>query len=388
MTTHQPLLIHNARIITADSVYARGWLLAENGKIARMAAGDAPEFETVDTIDAHGRTLLPGFIDVHVHGAHGREAMDAIPDSLKRMAQDYAEHGVTGFLPTTWTASAERIRAALEAIGAMQGVVDGGAAILGAHLEGPYLNPAKCGAQDTTQIRRATQTEALPLLDLNVIRLLALAPEYDENLWLIDECVNRGITVSAAHTDATYSDMGRAVAHGLSQTTHTYNAMRGLHHREPGTVGAALTMPELRCELIGDGLHVHPASMKLLWQAKGADGVILITDAVRGAGLPDGSSYTQDGRTVTLRDGSAYLDDGTLAGSTLSMDIAVRTFMQATGEPLDAIWQATSLNAARALSIDHCKGSLAIGKDADLVLVDDAVNVCLTVVEGRVVYET
>lgn len=386
MTTQQPLLIHNARVITADSVYARGWLLVEEGKIARMAAGDAPHFDAVDTIDAHGRTLLPGFIDVHVHGARGHEAMDATSDSLKRMAQCYAEQGVTAFLPTSWTASAERIHAALTTIKAMVNSDTGGAAILGAHLEGPYLNPARCGAQDTTQIRRATQAEVLPLLDLDVIRLLALAPEYDENLWLIDACVKRGIVVSAAHTDATYSDMQRAVAHGLSQTTHTYNAMRGLHHREPGTVGAALTMPELRCELIGDGVHVHPASMKLLWQAKGTDGVILITDAVRGAGLPDGSSYTQDGRTVTLRDGSAYLDDGTLAGSTLSMDIAVRTFMQATGEPLDTIWQATSLNAARALSIDQCKGSLSIGKDADMVLVDDTINVCLTVVEGRVVY--
>jgi N-acetylglucosamine-6-phosphate deacetylase len=161
--------------------------------------------------------------------------------------------------------------------------------------------------------------------------------------------------------------------------------MTGLHHREPGVVGAALTLPELTCELIADNVHVHPAAMRVLWQAKGADGVLLISDAVRGAGLPAGSTYLQDGRRVTIRD-SAYLDDDTLAGSTLTLDAALRNFMRATGEPLERLWQTSSLNAARALGLADRKGSLHVGADADLVLLDADLAVRLTVVEGQIVY--
>ncbi len=369
--------------MTPNGVIPHGWLLVRDGRIAAFGRGDAPSADVV--IDADGATLLPGFVDVHVHGGANFEAMDATPEALNTMSAFYARHGVTSFLATTWTDARERIQAALETIAALTDTPMPGAALIGAHVEGPFLNPARCGAQSTTHIRRANRDEALAFLNTGCIRLMALAPEYTENHWLIRECVQRGIAVSSAHTAATYADMCAAVEMGLTQTTHTFNAMTGLHHREPGTLGAALTLPQLRCELIADNIHVHPAAMQLVWLAKGADRVILITDAVRGAGMPDGD-YPIDDRVVTIKDGAARLPDGTLAGSTLTFDVAVRNFMAATGEPLERIWQTTSLNAARNVGVSNRKGSLEIGKDADLILVDGHIKVQLTMVEGRVVY--
>ncbi|MFN8451895.1 MAG: N-acetylglucosamine-6-phosphate deacetylase [Anaerolineae bacterium] len=381
------LLITNSELMTPTAHISRGWLLARDGKIVALGHGDAPEGVDAEHIEGSGKTLLPGFVDVHVHGGAGSEAMDATPDALRTMAQFYAKHGVTSFLATTWTDSRERVQAALETIAAAQGRQPNGATIVGAHVEGPYLNPERCGAQSTTHIRRAERVEALAFLDTGVVRLMALAPEFPENHWLIRECVRRGITVSAAHTAATYEQMREAVAMGLTHATHTGNAMTGLHHREPGTLGAVLTMPEINAELIADNIHIHPAVMNLFYRAKGASRLILITDAIRGAGMPDGE-YPIDDRTITIRSGIARLPDGTLAGSTLTMERALRNLIAASGAPLAEVWQTSSLNAARAVGISARKGSLEAGKDADLVLVDADINVHLTVAEGEVVYRS
>jgi N-acetylglucosamine-6-phosphate deacetylase len=379
------ILIKNAKVITPAGVWERGWLVSRDRHIDLMGSGDAPAMEHVETIDANGLTLLPGFIDVHVHGAVGHETMDASQDGLQRLAAFFASHGVTAFLPTTWTDTRTRIRAALENIAACIGTQPNGATIVGAHLEGPYISVEKRGAQRIQDVRRADRDEALAFLDLNVIRLLVLAPEYEENLWLIEECVRRGITVSIAHTDATFDQVQRAATLGVTHATHTYNAMRGLNHREPGALGAVLTNQNIGCELIADNIHVHPAAMQLLYACKGQEHVILITDSVRSTGLPDGE-YAIDERTVRVKDGVVRLPDGTLAGSTLTMDRALQNFMRATGQPLEAIWQTSSLNAARSIHLADRKGSLEVGKDADLVLVDEQINVHLTVAEGAIVY--
>jgi N-acetylglucosamine-6-phosphate deacetylase len=383
------LLVENARVYGPDRVAEPGWLLTEGRQIIGMGHGRPPQFDgdqSTRTLDAHGRHLLPGFIDLHVHGAVGHEVMDASAEGLRAMARCFAQRGVSSFLPTTWTAPAEATLRALDTIASVRGAVAGGASILGAHLEGPYLNVAKCGAQDPRHIRRADPEETNTLLDRGIIRLLALAPEYAENLQLIDDCVRRGVTVSIAHTNATYEQVLEAVERGASQVTHAFNAMTGFGHRELGVAGAMLAVPQVRAELIADTVHVHPAAMKVLVAAKGTAGVILITDAIRAAGMPDGD-YGIDSRTVTVRDGAVRLPDGTLAGSVLTMDVALRNIVAATGLPLHELWPLTSLNAARAIGLSAAKGSLEVGKDADLVLLDDRFHVQLTVAEGAVVYD-
>ncbi len=379
-------LIYNASIMTPAGCIAPGWLATQNQSIMMVGRGEPPDLESHTTIDAAGLTVLPGFIDLHVHGGNGYECMDASPDGIRTLAEFYGRHGVTGFLATTWTADRDSIISALSVIGGMVGPQSSGATLLGVHLEGPYLNLKYCGAQNPQQIRRANREEALAFLDTGLLKLVALAPEYEENQWLIRECVQRGITVSAAHTGATYEQIRAVVEIGLTQSTHTFNAMTGLHHRLPGTVGAVLDTPEIACELIADNVHVHPVVMRILLALKGIERIILITDAVRAAGMKVGSAYEQDGRRVTVGDNFAALEDGTLAGSALTMDNALRNFMEATRLPLEKAWQASSLNAARAIKLGHLKGSLEAGKDADLILVDEHINVHLTMAQGKIVY--
>lgn len=382
------LLIHNARLFTPNHAGLMGWLMVENRIIRSIGFGNPPDFlqdESVQSMDVNGLMLLPGFIDLHVHGAMGHEVMDASPEGLKEMARFYASHGVTSFLATTWTASRSAIQSALDMVRKMQGPIEGGATLLGVYLEGPYLNPVRCGAQDVNLIRRAEKDEAMEFLESGVVRLLALAPEFDENLWLIDECVRRSITVSAAHTTANYEQMQRAVEHGVSHLTHCFNAMQPLGHRELGTVGAALTLAQINCELIADNIHVHPAAQKILFDTKGADGVVLVTDAIRAAGLPDGD-YMLDERKVHIQNGAVRLSDGTLAGSVLTMERALQNVCIATGRSPAEMWIASSLNAARAIGVSNRKGSLEVGKDADLVLLDDGFNVYCTVAEGQIVF--
>ena len=383
----QRLLIHNARLFTPNHPGLIGWLLIENGLIRSMGFGSPPTFSdgtSVQSLDAEGQNLLPGFIDLHVHGAMGHEVMDASPTGLEEMSRFYASHGVTSFLATTWTAGHESIMKALELVEEMQGPIQGGATLLGVHLEGPYLNPTRCGAQDMNLIRRAQREEALEILATGVIRLLALAPEFEENLWLIDECVKQGITVSAAHTTANSAQMQTAAEHGITQLTHSFNAMEGLGHRELGTIGAAMSLPQISCELIADNIHVHPAAQKILVDVKTPSGVILVTDAIRAAGLPDGD-YRLDDRSVHIENGAVRLSNGTLAGSVLTMERALKNVCFASGRSLAEMWVTSSLNAARAIGVSARKGSLEVGKDADLVLLDESFNVQLTVAHGEVV---
>jgi N-acetylglucosamine-6-phosphate deacetylase len=381
------LLVTGARVLTPGGEWPRGWIAVEGRRIAAMGQGRPPERRraAADVLDAGGLVALPGFVDLHAHGAVGADVMDADPDGLRRMARFYAGHGVTAWLPTTMTASARDLERALEAVSEVLGPVESGATVLGAHLEGPYLSPARHGAQDRSLIRVAGRAEATRLLDSGIVRLLALAPEVEGNRWLVAEAVARGVTVAAGHTDASYDQAMRAVAAGVRHVTHAFNAMRPLGHREPGMLGAALTVPELACELVADNVHVHPAAMRLLLQAKGADGVVLVTDAVRATGLPDGAYQVGDQPAIHMG-GAIRLADGTLAGSVLTLDRALHNLQSATGRPLAELWAATSRNAARAIGVDDTKGSLEPGKDADLVLLDPELRVVATVAEGVLVH--
>jgi N-acetylglucosamine-6-phosphate deacetylase len=377
------MLFIGPSVCAAEGMWSPGWLRTEGRTITALGPGQPPK-DGMEAVDASGMWLVPGFIDLHVHGGDGADAMDADAESLHRMARFHAAHGVTALLPTTWTATEAATMAALETVAEAVGPVEGGATILGAHLEGPWLNRARCGAQDADLIRPADPGEARRFLDTGVVRLVALAPEVDANRAVIGECRERGVTVAAGHTEAGYEEMVEAVRLGVRHVTHTYNAMAPLGHREPGTVGAALALAELRCELIADGVHVHPAAMALLARAKGPGGVVLVSDATRAAGLPDGP-VDLGGREALSRAGALRLADGRLAGSVCTLDTARRVFAAATGWGPAELAAAASANAAAAIGLTS-KGSLMAGADADLVLLDSEGRVRMTVAEGRVVH--
>jgi N-acetylglucosamine-6-phosphate deacetylase len=385
----EPALLFADVQLPTPAGFGHGWLATDATRIHALGLGDAPRTISAGRrhIDGAGRALLPGFVDVHFHGAVGHELMDGDPEGLVAIARFAATRGTTSFLATTWTASREQTAAAL---GAVQVAMDAprppdAARLLGAHMEGPHLNPARAGAQDAAHMRPPDPDELRAHLDTGVVRLMTLAPELAANGPLLDELRDRGITASAGHTDATYADMVAAVARGLAHATHTYNAMRPLHHRDPGCVGACLTLDGLRCELIADNHHVDPVAMDILVRARGAEGVVLVSDAVRPTGLPDGD-YRLDHRVVHVKDDTVRLDDGGLAGSVLTLDRALVNLRAATGLGVDVLWPAASANAARSAGADARKGRLGVGLDADLVLLEDDGTVALTVVEGEVAY--
>ena len=375
-------IIKNVNYFNNDSKLVPTQVVVENRKIIKVGGGEPGE--SPDCIDGKGLTLLPGLIDLHTHGAIGHEILGIDETGLQDLSLYYAKHGVTGFLASPWTAPRKVITDSLAAIRAVMGK-EKGARILGAHLEGPWLNAIFCGAQAKELIRPADRDEALAHLNSGIIKLVAVAPEIPENHWLIEECVRRGITVSAGHTNATYAEMQQAVALGVRQVTHCFNAMRPLNHREPGVVGAAMTLPELKCELIADTIHVNPVVLKLLYDIKGAEGIILISDSMSAAGMPEGD-YSFKGKSVSVRDGAARLQDGTLAGSTLALDKALKNFIKATGRPLAELIPCGSTNAATAIGLGNSKGRVAAEFDADLILVDADLNVKMTMVSGNVVY--
>jgi N-acetylglucosamine-6-phosphate deacetylase len=379
-------LLTSARLLTRAGPVTDAWLRIEDGRIADFDSGPPPPTEG-EVLDVAGATVTPGLIDVHVHGGDGNETMGGGPEGLTAMARFHARHGVTSLLPSTWTAPHAEVLTALRDVAEVTGPVDGGATILGAHVEGPYINVARKGAHRQELIRPAERAEAGELLDTDVVRLLALAPEIDANHWLLDACVERGVTVAAGHTDATYAQLATAAERGVRQATHVFNGMRGLHHREPGAAGGALSLDTVRCELIADGVHVAPPVMDLVWRAKGPDGTLLITDAGKGAGLPDGE-YERAGRTITVAGGVMRLEDGTITGSTATLEVGLHRFLAATGTTLDEVWQVATLTPARAIGVADRKGSIEVGKDADLAVFDEAGAVTATVVEGRLVHRT
>jgi len=378
-------LIHHATLYARGGVYDPGWLLVEEGRIAAIGRGAAPQDTDARELDAQGRIVAPGLVDLHAHGALGHDTMDANPEALREMARFYARHGVTAFLATTMSAPAADILAALWNIAEVMRLGTGGAALLGAHVEGPYLDVERRGCQDAALVRGADPAEYGPMLDTGVVRLLTLAPEIPANRPLIRYAVERGVTVAIGHTRASYDEVCRAVDLGATQVTHLFNAMDPLHHREPGAVGAALTLDALSCQLIADNIHIHPAVLNLALCAKGPERIILVTDAMGGTGMPDGE-YTLGGLAVTVREGVARIASGSLAGSTLTLERAVRHIMAAGQVSLYEALSMASSTPARALGLTR-KGAIAVGMDADLILLDESANVLMTMVCGEIVHE-
>lgn len=363
--------------------FVTGDLLTVGEQIQRV--GDIAADQTAVTLDAMGCFVLPGFIDVHVHGGAGYDAMDATPEALTAMSHFFAQHGVTAFLATTMTAPHDAILAAVAAVGAWGEKITTGARIIGVHVEGPYISLKFPGAQPAAYIRPPSLTEFAELMAAGPVRMVTLAPEVEGAEELIAAARQQDVTVVWGHTDATYEACVLAADLGVTQATHTYNAMSGLHHRKPGVLGATLTLDQIYAQLIADNIHVHPAAMNVLVRCKGVDRTVLITDAMRAAGLPDGE-YELGGQPVTVSEGSCRLADGTLAGSILTMERALVNFMAATGLPLAAAWPTTSRTPAQSLGLGQRYGALTPGYQADLVVLDGDLQVVATVVGGQVVY--
>lgn len=334
-------------------------------------------------IDGGGAYLSPGFIDLHVHGCAGYDTMDEEDEALKVIAGRLVTTGVTSFLPTTMTMDRARIERALDRIAAAMNKEPGqGAQILGCNMEGPFLSREKKGAHDERYITKPALDWLQPYL--GVIRVLTVAPELDGAIDFIQELVAAGVVVSLGHTNATYEEAAKGIAAGASLITHLFNAMTPLHHRHPGVVGAAL-LHEVSCEVIADNIHIVPDLQKLLVKIKPVEQLVLVTDAMRACLLADGT-YDLGGLAVQVKHGQARHEDGTLAGSTLVMGEALCNFYRNTGLPLAEVVKMATLNPARILGLESRKGSIAPGKDADLVFWDEDFNVLMTIIAGEKVY--
>jgi len=341
-----------------------------------------------EVIDARDKFVVPGFIDMHVHGGGGSDIMDGKYEAIRQVAVTHSRFGTTAFLPTTMTMSKDKIIESLKSINETFIKGTGAAEILGVHLEGPYINPKKKGAQKEKDIKRASTREFLEFNKAsgNLIRLITIAPEMPGAINFIRWLHKQGVIVSVGHSNATYEQVQEGIQAGLTHVTHAFNAMRGLDHREPGVVGAALSSPELVVEIIADGIHLHPAAMKILVKAKEIGKIVLITDAMRATSKPEGT-YNLGGQEVTVASGQARLKNGTLAGSVLTMNKAVWNLVNKVGVPLTEAIQMATFNPAKCLGVESKKGSLEPGKDADIVVLDKKLKVDLTMVKGKVVYK-
>ncbi len=334
--------------------------------------------EDCAVIDAEGNFVAPGFINVHIHGCAGADTMDDQADALSTMRNFLPSTGVTSFLPTTMTMPFENIYSALEHIRREKNKADG-AKILGANVEGPFINKKFKGAQDENNILRAEFDRIAPFVD--VIKIITIAPEELDDFAFIDECRAENIIVSIGHSAADYQTALEAINRGARHITHLFNAQTGLHHRRPGIVGAALDSNAV-VELIADNVHVHPAVQRIISRIKPRDRIVLITDSLRACGLGDGT-FDLGGQTVTIKGTLATLEDGTIAASVAPMNTVVKNFWRNSRLPLENVIECVTKNPAVELGLYNEIGSLEVGKAADIIIFDEALNIRAAFVDGR-----
>ncbi len=381
------LAVTAGRVMTPDRVILDGVVLVEGSRILEVGSQAAVRFsrDEFEVLDHPRRLLAPGFIDVHIHGALGRDVMEGTGEALKVISRFLAAHGTTSFLATTMTASPIATLQAVESLGRQVDHPLPGARLLGLHLEGPFINPEKRGAHSARHIRPPSTLvlEQLLARSGHGIKLITLAPEVEGNLELIEFARSRGVVVSLGHSNATLEEAMAAIDLGAGNATHLFNAMRSFSHRDPGILGAVLTAPQVWAELIADGVHVSPAAVRLCLQCKGAGKILLISDAVSATGMPEGRYRLADSE-ITLSEGACRTPDGTLAGSILTQDRALRNMVRWTRLPVQTLLGMLSRNPAQSLGIADRKGTLAPGKDADMVLLDQSLGVHATIVQGEV----
>lgn len=362
-------------------------IAVENGFIKDIKVG-AVDSEIASL--SENALVVPGFIDQHIHGAMDCDTSDGKKEALSGIATALAKEGTTGFLATTMTQSPENIKNMLKAVNDYINLnSEEGAELLGTHLEGPFISHKYVGAQPPEYVVKPSVEVMKEYLKIsgNNVKIVSLAPEVDGAEELVKFLKENGVVASIAHTAAKYKDCENAVAWGMSNVTHTYNAQTGLHHRDAGVVGAALLMDELSCELICDLIHVSLPAIKLVIKNKPQDKVILITDSMRAKYLPDGESEL-GGQLVIVKNGEARLVDGTLAGSVLKMNVAVKNVHLSAGVPLETAIDFATANPAKKLGVFDRVGSIKEGKEANFTVLDkDTFEVLLTVRKGKIIYK-
>ena len=376
--------IINGRLVLADKT-AEGMAIVFGEKIERIAPQNELDLSQYEVIDAGGRYVAPGLVDIHIHGYLGEDVSDGTTEGIKKMAQGIAENGVTSWCPTTMTVSKGEIEAAFDAARAVKGSGEYyGARILGVNAEGPFINESKKGAQAAEHILKPDADFIIGNAD--IVKLVTIAPEVDGALEAIKKISDDGrVTVSMGHTNATFEEAMAGIDAGVKNTTHLFNAMTALAHRNPGVVGAALSSDEVACELIADTFHVSKGLFPLVSKIKG-DKLCLITDCMRAGGMPDGD-YTLGGQPVHKEGIKCLLPDGTIAGSVLRLNEAVYNLYSNTDMPIEKAVAAASLNPARVVGADGEIGSLEVGKRADIIIADDKFKIDVTVIDGEIRYE-
>ncbi|MGF6951768.1 N-acetylglucosamine-6-phosphate deacetylase [Neobacillus sp. B4I6] len=386
------ILLKGIQVYAEDILIENGFIKINNGKIVEIGSMEELEKENeFEVIELPGHyKAIPGLIDVHIHGVNGADTMDATKEALDTMVTALPKEGTTSFLATTMTQEGKQIENAL--INAAQYIEkqkpNGKAEILGLHLEGPFVNAKRAGAQPIQHIIDPDLAlfQKWQNLTNGNIKLVTLAPERPGGLEMIRYLKSNGIIASIGHTDATFDEVDQAIDAGANHVTHLFNQMRGLHHREPGVVGAAFLRDELKAEIIVDGVHVRPEMVKLAFKQKQSEGLILITDSMRAKCLKNGK-YDLGGQEVTVKNGKAVLEDGTLAGSILKLGHAVKNIIAYTSCPLEDAIEMASVNPAKQLNMYDRKGSIAVGKDADIVILDEQLEVYMTLCRGALAFK-
>lgn len=380
------ILISNVTIVNYDREIT-GDLFIRDGKVEKI--GQALQVEADIFLDGTAKNwiVMPGFIDMHIHGSAGFDMMDATEEALRGMSRSLVKEGTTSFLPTTITQRVDAIEAALENVNGFVNNADE-AEVLGIHVEGPYISTKWAGAQPIEHISEPSIEQFLKWQQLsgNRIKQVTVAPEIVGGFEFVQAMSEEGIISSIGHSDASSDEVEKAVQLGAKQATHLYNQMRPFHHRDTGVVGSVLLDDHMKVEIIVDYIHSHMKAVNLAYRLKGAEGIILITDAMRAKGLEYGE-YDLGGQTVYVTEKGAHLSSGALAGSILTMDQAVRNMKQTTGCSLQELVSMSSTNAAKQLKLSH-KGYIDEGFDADLVILDLELNVQKTICRGNIVFES
>ncbi len=360
------MILKNAKIVTDKKVIENGYLEIANKKIVKVAAGEYQGNDT-DIVDVKGNILMPGFIDIHIHGSAGYDFMDANEEQMKLIANSLYEEGTTSFLATTLTADIKSLTKVCKVVAQAKKSIP---SLLGIHLEGPYIALKYKGAQNEKFIAEPSieQLQKLIKASKKNVRYISLAPEKENALEFIKFATENGVVCSAGHTDATFAQIEKAIPFGLSSTTHTHNAMSGHHHRNPGVVTAALYFDQLSTEMILDGIHVNRDVVRTFYKAVGPDRFMIVTDSLSGKHTSS-DHFVLGGLDVVKKDGAAYLTTGPLAGSLLTMSQAVKNLADFADVDLIGLAKASSTNQAKTLHLKD-RGVLARGKKADIVCLD------------------